>query len=392
MSVLRRWPVHPAPLPGEALSSWLWRIADRYDAGLGDLVSDLGHVLEGPEEIDTCPPAGFVQVLAVRTGVDVNRIRRMSLCGWAPWLLDQLEPDPEAFTTYTRQLSVLLPTGRRRPRLAPGWRAWLPTKQARRACPRCVSTSTQPHPYQLMWSIPLMLSCPLHGCLLESHTDVPGYFMGWEYSPPQPRPASTTVLAMDRRTWHAMTKGWVELPRRKVHAGKWFRLIRTILDELATSATECGAPGRMIRHIWQEAGHPFRAGQSFWRTHEDSPLSVQLHTLEAAATAIDLLESKTVTGRGPDAALFLPMPPIPVYDGDIPDRNSIAYLWARACRAFDQAVEEARSNPAAAWALFDMLLYRRQDATAIQGVLADLQNLGVPLEYLSHKEGCSSSA
>lgn len=392
MSVSHRWPVHPAPLAGEALSSWLWRIADRYDADLGNLVSDLGHVLEGPEEIDTCPPTGFVQVLAGRTGVDVNRIRRMSLCGWAPWLLDQLDPDPEAFMTYTRQLSVLLPRGRRRQRLAPGWRAWLPTKQAPRACPRCVATSKQPHPYQLMWSVPLMLSCSFHGCLLEPHPDVPGYFMGWEYSPPHPRPASTTVLAMDRRTWHAMTTGWVELPRRKVHAGMWFRLIRTIIDELAASATECGAPGRVIRHVWEEAGYPFRAGQSFWRTHEDSPLSVQLNFLEAAATAIDLLESRTVTGRGPDASLFLPMPTAPVYDGDIPDRNSIAYLWARACRAFDQAVEEARSNPAAAWALFDMLLYRRHEAAAIQGVLADLQNLGVPLEYLSHKEDCSPSA
>lgn len=378
--------MHPAPLPGEALSSWLWRIADRYDADLGDLASDLGHALAGPEELDTCPPAGFASELAGRTGVEVNRIRRMSLSGWAPWLLDQMEPASEAFTTYTRQLSVLLPAGRRRLREAPGWRAWLPAKQTLRACPRCVATSKQPHPYQLMWSIPLMLSCPFHGCLLEPHTDVPGYFVGWEYAPPQPRPASTPVLVMDRRTWHAMTTGSVQLPRRQVHAGIWFRLLRTIIDELATTASECGAPGRLIRHIWEATGYPDRAGQPFWRTHEGSALSVQLHTLEAAATAIDLLENKSLTGRGLDAALFLPTPSAPVYDGDTPDRSSIAYLWARACSAFDEAVAEAKSNPDTAKAVFDMLLYGRKGATAIQGVLSDLQNLGVPLHYLSHKE------
>jgi len=384
--VSHRWPVHPAPLPGEALSSWLRRIADRYDADLGDLASDLGHALAKSQDIDTCPPAGFARELARRTGVDVNRIRSMSLSGWAPWLLDQVDPAPEAFMIYTRQLSVLLPAGRRRPREAPGWRAWLPAKQAPRACPRCVATSKPPHPYQLMWSLPLMLSCPFHGCLLEPHTEVPGYFVGWEYAPPRPKPAPATVLAMDHRTWHAMMTGSVQLPRRQVHAGIWFRLIRTIIDELATPASECGAPGRMIRRIWEETGHPVRAGQTFWRPHEDSPLSVQLHTLEAAATAIDLLESKILTGRGPDAALFLPTRPAPVYDGDTPDRTSIAYLWAQACSAFDEAVAEARVNPDTAQALFDMLLYRRKDASAIQETLAHLQDLGVPLDFLSHKK------
>jgi hypothetical protein len=40
--------------------------------------------------------------------------------------------------------------------------------------------------------------------------------------------------------------------------------------------------------------------------HEEYPLDVQLHALEATATAIYLLESTTLTGQGPDAAIFLP--------------------------------------------------------------------------------------
>ncbi|WP_090956790.1 TniQ family protein [Arthrobacter sp. ov118] len=306
MIVSRRWPLHPAPLPGESLSSWLRRIADRYDVSLYVLVSDLGHALDGPEDLDTCPPAGFARELARRTGVDVHRIQRMSLGGWAPWLLDQLEPDPEAFTSYTRQLSVLLPAGRRRPRQIPVWRAWLPSKQALRACPQCIATSKPPHPYQLLWLLSLTLSCPFHGCLLEPRAKAATYFSDWERKPPAPRPASATVLAMDGRTWHAMTTGSVDLPRRQVHAGVWFRLIRTIIDELGATISECRTASRMIMRVWKETGYPLRAGPLKWHPHEDYPLDVQLRTLQATATAIHLLESKTLTGHGPDAALFLP--------------------------------------------------------------------------------------
>lgn len=314
MIVSRRWPVHPAPLPGEALSSWLRRIAVRYDANLDDLVSDLGHTLGESKDLDTCPPAGFARELARRTGVDVQRIRRMSLSGWAPWLIDQMEPDPEAFTTYTRQFSVLLPAGRRRPREITTWRAWLPSRPAFRACPQCIATSTPPYPYQLLWSLSLTLSCPVHGCLLEPRAKAASYFSDWERKPPTPRPTSATVLAMDSRTWHAMTMGSVDLPRRQVHAGIWFRLMRTIIDELGATVSECRTAGRMIMRIWREAGHPLRVGPRSWHTHEGYPLDVQLRTLEVTATTIHLLESKALTGQGPDAVFFLPSPSAPIVE------------------------------------------------------------------------------
>ncbi|GAB2721871.1 TniQ family protein [Arthrobacter bambusae] len=312
MIASRRWPVHPAPLPGEALSSWLRRIADRYGASLEVLGSALGYPLAAPEELDTFPPAGFARELARRTGVDVHRIRRMSFSGWTPWLIEQMEPDPEAFTSYTRQFSVLLPAGRLRPREIPAWRAWLPSRPALRACPQCIAMSTPPYPYQLLWLLPLTLSCPFHGCLLEPRQKAATYFSDWERKPPTPRPADARVLAMDDRTWHAMTTGSVHLPRRQVHAGIWFRLIRTIIDELGATLTEYRTARRMILRIWQEAGYPFRAGPLSWRPHEDYPLAVQLHTLEATATAIQFLESRALTGLGPDAAFFLPGPSTPI--------------------------------------------------------------------------------
>ena len=308
----------------------------------------------------------------------------MSISGWAPWLLDQFEPDPDAFATYTRQLSVLLPTGKRRHREVPSWRAWVPSKQALRACPQCVAESKLPHPYQLMWSLPLMLSCPFHCCLLEPHIGVPGHFLAWESATLTARPAPEAVLTMDRRTWHAMTTGSVELPRRRVHAGVWFRLIRTIIDELSTPVSECGAASRLIRHVWEETGYPVRAGQLVWRPHEDFPLVVQLRTLEAVAMAIHLLESKTITGRGPDAALFFPQPPASVYGGDVPAKDNIAEHWARARALFDEVVEEARHDPIAAQRLFNMVTCWQTSPAAILAMRVQFVDLGIPEEFLSH--------
>jgi hypothetical protein len=95
---------------------------------------------------------------------------------------------------------------------------------------------------------------------------------------------------MDRRTWQALTTGFVELPRRRVHAGLW--LLRTLLDELNTPLSHCGTCAASIRHVWERCGHPLRAGQSLWRPYEILAPAVRLQMLEAAATAITLIESR----------------------------------------------------------------------------------------------------
>lgn len=56
----------------------------------------------------------------------------------------------------------------------------------------------------------------------------------------------------------------------------------------------------------ERSGLALRAGRLRWHPHEDYPLDVQLRTLQATATTLQLLESKARTGQGPDAAFFLP--------------------------------------------------------------------------------------
>ncbi len=163
----------------------------------------------------------------------------MSFAGWVPWLLDSLDDQiPDALETYAFQLSVLLPRLRRKTRSITSWRAWLPSQPINRACPLCLS-DPENQAVLLAWKLPLMLSCPLHGCWLESYWGVRGGFSAGRTPTPNRAPPATRL-----RRWtsvpQALTTGHVELPRRRIHAGLWFRLLRTLLDELNTPLSACG--------------------------------------------------------------------------------------------------------------------------------------------------------
>lgn len=105
---MMRWPLHPAPLMGEALSSWLRRIAEHNGVDVPDLLADLGFAPDAEVDVDLVPPPGFVDRVAQRTGVSAEHVRLMSAAGYVPWLADSLSPDENDFSTYVRQFSVLL--------------------------------------------------------------------------------------------------------------------------------------------------------------------------------------------------------------------------------------------------------------------------------------------
>ncbi|MFV4912459.1 TniQ family protein [Microbacterium lacticum] len=69
----RRWPLHPTPGHGEALTSWLHRLATRYGMDLDQLVR---HDLTPPGapapgstgSLDLDAPSELITILAARTG------------------------------------------------------------------------------------------------------------------------------------------------------------------------------------------------------------------------------------------------------------------------------------------------------------------------------------
>ncbi|MBV9857734.1 MAG: TniQ family protein [Streptosporangiaceae bacterium] len=166
-ATVRRWPLHPPPSPGEALSSWVARLASPYGMTPGYLLSHcLGGasaLLDDPQadDLDFDPPAGILQALAEQTGTDFGAVRLTTIAGWVPWLADTLEWSPttarrpSAPTSGSTRCSW--PRGRRaRTRSStgcPGYRCassggptWWPARRVRPArtgapacCPCCRS-------------------------------------------------------------------------------------------------------------------------------------------------------------------------------------------------------------------------------------------------------------
>lgn len=390
----RRWPLHPPPSDGEALTSWLRRLAESYGLSIEELIRHdlLTAGATVPDHhtgaLDLNPPGWLLSALVERTGTPPDRVRQMTIAGWVPWLLDPLEPEPvpgAAFDTYVRQYSVLLTAKERPPREVAGWRAWLPTnpkrEPLRRACPACYSTAPEgTFGLTLISQLPVTLSCPRHSCRLEAAFGGLGAFVTWEKPDTRARPAPAAIVAMDARAHQGLRTGAVPLPRRRVHVGVWFRMLRTPIDELSTpfSALRAGSRRTMAR-IWKQAGHPPRAGiVGPWRCYEALPWPQQQMILEAAAEALHLIEAGEVPDRG---GLLGPAPHRHVPDGAPPPPPARNH-WQEAMAALDEAVGLAREDPSAARQLLFALTALNQRETFFQRVRDDLIDLGVPGEHL----------
>jgi hypothetical protein len=384
-----RWPLHPAPAPGEALSSWLERIADgygystldllRYNLGLASL--DLGRRPVGDLDLD--PPAGVLEALHERTGVPRQRLREMTIAGWVPWLLDsvQVVTDCSAFDAYVRTDSVLLAPGEvSRHREVTGWRAWLPSEVIQRACPRCL-TGTGPMALPLVGQLPLTLSCPEHGCLLQQVIDRSGTYIIWRGGHADIVEAPEAVLALDRLTHQGMTTGTVTLAGRPVHVGVWFRLLRVLLEELNIPVSYLrSATQKAVRRVWQALDLPVRADLGPRGVHENLDWPRQQRLLHVAATAVQLAQAGHITARGTLGAALQIQPYRPVYDGDLPD------LGTRWRHLVQEMVDLARANESSARQLFILCAVPQRTRSDFERSRRTLIEAGVPAHFLPSEE------
>jgi hypothetical protein len=264
---------------------------------------------------------------------------------------------------------------------------WFPVRRrhrqtVRRICPICVADPNRGVP--LTATIPLMLSCPEHGCRLEAESAVN---LADALGKPVPnRPASEHILALDRLTFEGLTTGAVTLPRRPVHVGVWFRLLRTLLDEVSISASRVRRHSAVaLEQIWDATGWPPRAGLTVWRPYETLDLPRQEAMLEAAATALHLAETGAITARGTLGQLLIRQPHRPVYDGDQPQPDSAVDQvdhWARAREELTAALESARTDPGTARQLLTMLTFSSRTLAIFNRRRHDLVDLGIPEHFL----------
>lgn len=387
----QRWPLHPTPGHGEALTSWLHRLATVYGMDLDQLVR---HDLTPPGapapgsigSLDLDAPSALITTLAMRTGVPTEQVRRMTIAGWVPWLLDSLQPEPApgvAFDTYVRQDSVLVPSKEHPHRGVTNWRAWLPlnskNRPVSRMCPVCVeSTTARALTFPLIMQLPITLTCPRHGCRLNAAFGTYAFF-GWEHSNANDKPAPRQVVIQDTRTEQALRTGTVVLPRRTVHVGVWFRLLRTLIEELSIPFSKLRTrPRRSIELIWRKAGHPARAGiVGAARTYETLPWPQQEMYLEAAATAIHLVETGEIEARGTLGHLLTPEPDGPAHDG-LPPRD----IWDEAREAMTEALALAQQDPLAAEHMLAILTSLTRTEKTFRSIRGDLIDLDVPEAFL----------
>jgi TniQ len=378
-----RWPLHPRPVLGESLSSWLGRTAARYGMTVAELLSNhnLGYPGLPAAELDVDPPLALLETLATRTGFPVEEIRALSLVSWVPLLLDGRDPVPGSFPSYVGEWSVLLPPTAHARCDPAGWRPWLRPQPLSHvpACRTCLGESGEPF-VRLHWQLPLMASCPIHGLMLEPAAIVPGVWVGWERDAGEQAPA--VIRRMDARTWDALTSGGVDLPRRRVHAAIWFRLLRTLLDELNRPLRYTLSARGFLAAIWDRAGGELRAGQGWWRPFEVLAEPVQRTFLQAAATAMAMIEADEIQPRGILAGLFRPQA---IAAGDLPSPSpprsgheaaSSEFRFNECHRLANELIVLARRDPVTARELRDLLRFGRRDPRSLAGVDALLSELG----------------
>lgn len=135
-------------------------------------------------------------------------------------------------------------------------------------------------------------------------------------------------------------------------------------------------------HIWQRSGHPVRAGfVGHWRCYEKLPWPKQQMLLNAAATALDLIEAGDVTGHGTLAQLLTPEPHRPVPDGAPPVPAPRDY-WEEARDAKDEAIALAQHDPAAGRQLLTVLTSMTLSEASFQRTREGLIAAGIPDDHL----------
>lgn len=131
--------------------------------------------------------------------------------------------------------------------------------------------------------------------------------------------------------------------------------------------------------IRRARGKAYGVPTKFW-----DPPSLQM--LEAAATAINLIESKVLSPRGKQAELFLLEPQTGFTNGLSADERTeepVNY-WQEAVKAINEAVAEARYNPEMARSLFTLASCGRRDSESLEHLRVTFAKDGIPPEFLSH--------
>ena len=389
LAAVGRWPVHPRPARLESLSSWVDRLCVIYGLSSKDLFGSANLEFDSTSTayvLDVDPPHSVLTHLAQRTGTDVDQLRAMTYTGWTPCLFEQVYPTHgdrvgQVFYTYVRCNSVLLPYGGV-PLPHYTWLKrwggpWQPSERLNRCCPVCVTDPDRGT--RLVWQLPLVLGCGEHGCYLEEDWLVSSSML-LHGEPVQPRPLPEPMATLERYTHTALTTGLVALPGRTVHAAVWFRLLRSLIDEVSLAISPRNKVGReTLRRIWAATGLIERAGLKMWQPYEVLDAEHQHHLMFAAATALDLATTGQILAVGRLGDAIQPRHDQRVYDGDRPPAPT---AWQEALADVENLLLGARTDPEVARNLLACLTAPSRSRATFERHRELLFGAGIPATFL----------
>ena len=289
-----RWPVHPEPITGEALSSWLRRIGRIYGCSVPDLLKyDLGFPEIKTRGLDVEAPAALLVAIEARTGLPVKAIERITFAGSVPFLFKRPFTDP--VKTDVEYCSVLFEPPDPPPGSLSKLREWFRKEYISKinGCRQCLADYPN-RAILLGWGLKVVLSCPIHGVMLES-ARINGEGLDWVKEKEEAAPE--LVCQLDRRSLEAVAEGCVQLQGGLVSAAQWFRMLQSIFHELNAPLFSVER-GRLKwqSQLWKAADY-FPPGP-FETFKFDKSCALLI------AMAIDLMEKGEVIPTGRDGLVF----------------------------------------------------------------------------------------
>lgn len=305
--MIMRLPIHPRPLPHEALSSWVERILRSYPKSARvEVAHHLGLTHQPIRQLDFDLHDETSVKLSRATGVAMKRIEHMTVWSLRERIWGAGSDDDSADGKEGAHYSFLLPDSRFTLTEEDYQAAWI-SKYHRpysRICGRCLDQDAVPY-IRLIWQLPILASCPRHGVLLQ-FGGLP--FEGERVRPvrlkdPHEETSSPGVRRHDQRTLQAISQGKVSGPSGVIPSVLWFRIIRGIIQELSRPLWAPKPKRKMVDKIRRAAGSCYQRQEVLnfeWVNHDQ-----QHDRLKLAATAIDLAEAGEITPRGTFAALLM---------------------------------------------------------------------------------------
>lgn len=289
------WPVHPWPIDGEALSSWLRRIGRVYGFSVANLLKyDLGFPEVKTKGLDMGAPSDLLAAIAVRSGLPVETIERTTFAGNVPFLFERLYTDP--VRSDVDYCSVLFEPPNPAPESLSKLRQWFRKESISKinGCRQCL-VDYPDGAILLGWRLKIVLSCPIHGLMFEfGRRDIEG--INWLKEKEETAPE--LVCRLDRRSMEAVAKGCVQLAGGLVSAAQWFRMLQTIFHELNAPLFSVERERfKWQLHLWDAADYyPIDPFETF-KFDKSCALLI--------ATAIDLMEKGEIIPTGRYGQLFL---------------------------------------------------------------------------------------